>query len=297
METFEAILSQLDYNYAHWFAPISLPLAELFGLRHIPSHFPTFVFAVIFYQCVFFVAGPLSEVFSEHYRDSGRNRLSRKTRYQWKVKCVSQANAIILVWMAVRALWIEELDRDRAFGWHPQTGRMCAMACGYFFWDIIEVLYSDAGISFLIHGLACFCIFGMGFRPFIHYYGVRSLLWEASTPFLNIHWWLDKTDRTGSLAQMINGILLLITFFFSRIVYGSWITWNFWQTLYAVREQFSTIALLIYVVGNGSLNVLNWIWLSKMITALLKRFDGGDKPDKARSNRKSNGVAKKGKVM
>jgi len=263
----------------------------------MPTNFPTFVFSVVFYQWVFFVSGPLSEVLSRHFRDRGKNRLSRRTRYQWKVKCVSQANAILMVCMSWGCIDLVELERDKAFGWDPKIGRLCAMACGYFFWDICETLYSNEGIPFLIHGVACFCIFVLGFRPFIAYYGVRSLLWEASTPFLNIHWWLDKTDRTGSLIQLANGIVLLLTFFAARIVFGTWITWNFWQTLYAVRSQFSTPLLVLYVVGNGSLNVLNWIWLFKMISALTKRFSVSDESDKARATRRVNGAAKTGKDL
>jgi len=270
MKVFDSFLAHLDSTYAPWFAPISLPLADFFELRHLPAHFPTFVFAVVFYQLVFFLGGVLSPVFSAHYKDE--RKLAKKTRYQWKVKCVSQANAILVVWMSVPVLAIPELELDKAFGWNDTVGRLCAMSCGYFFWDVLETLYANAGLPFLIHGVACLCIFGMGFRPFIAYYGARSLLWEVSTPFLNIHWWLDKTERTGSLFQMINGAFLISTFFCFRIVYGSWITWNFWYTLYSVRSQFSTTTLTIYVVGNASLNVLNWIWLSKMISALLKRF-------------------------
>ena len=43
---------------------------------------------------------------------------------------------------------------------------------------------------------------------------------HRSTIFLNIHWFLDKTGRTGTTLQLINGFLLLATFFVVRIVMG-----------------------------------------------------------------------------
>lgn len=57
-------------------------------------------------------------------------------------------------------------------------------------------------------------------RPFVNFYGPIFILYELSTPFLNIHWFLDKLQLTGSNYQWINGILLITVFFFSRIVWG-----------------------------------------------------------------------------
>jgi hypothetical protein len=128
MEALDAFLAHIDSSYAAWFAPISLPLSDFLSLRHLPTNFPTIVFAVCFYQLVFFLGGVLSPVFSAHYKDE--RKLSKRTRYQWKVKCVSQANAILVVWMSVRVLDIAELERDRAFGWDDRVGRLCAMSCG-----------------------------------------------------------------------------------------------------------------------------------------------------------------------
>lgn len=78
-------------------------------------------------------------------------------------------------------------------------------------------------------------------RPFLAYYCNHCLLWEVyvqptraspsasmlttqnthrSTIFLNIHWFLDKTGRTGSPLQLVNGIFLLGAFLGVRIIYG-----------------------------------------------------------------------------
>lgn len=59
-------------------------------------------------------------------------------------------------------------------------------------------------------------------RPFINFYSPTFILYELSSPFLNIHWFLDKIDMTGSRAQWYNGMMLLFTFFSSRLVWGTW---------------------------------------------------------------------------
>ena len=50
------------------------------------------------------------------------------------------------------------------------------------------------------------------------------MLYELSTPFLNIHWFCDKLGMTGSKLRMYNGIALLVTFFGCRIVWGTYPT-------------------------------------------------------------------------
>ena len=81
-----------------------------------------------------------------------------------------------------------------------------------------------------------------------------------STIFLNIHRFLDKTGYTGSRAQWINGVVLLSTFFSVRILYGWYLTIDFMRALFAAREELSDFYLVIFVLGNLTLNSLNLIW-------------------------------------
>lgn len=58
-------------------------------------------------------------------------------------------------------------------------------------------------------------------RPFLNYYGPVFILYELSSPALNIHWFMDKLHLTGSIYQLINGVVLITTFFSCRLVWGS----------------------------------------------------------------------------
>lgn len=59
-------------------------------------------------------------------------------------------------------------------------------------------------------------------RPFLAYYGPRFLLWELSTPFLNLNWFFDRTPLKGTKLHLVNGIALLVSFFSARLIYGSY---------------------------------------------------------------------------
>lgn len=72
-------------------------------------------------------------------------------------------------------------------------------------------------------------------RPFANYYGPVFILYELSSPFLNIHWFCDKLNLTGSKLQWYNGMVLLFTFFSCRIVWGTYqsarVYYDVWQIL------------------------------------------------------------------
>jgi TLC domain len=143
-------------------------------------------------------------------------------------------------------------------------------------------------------------------RPFANFYGLNFVLYALSTPFLNLHWFFDKFNMTGSRAQLFNGIALLTTFFCSRILWGNYqsiclysdmwaaqqipsveillanntvtpITKSHPDLRYVAGESAATINLpmwlaCIYLGSNTVLNILNIYWFGKMIQAVRKRF-------------------------
>lgn len=99
-------------------------------------------------------------------------------------------------------------------------------------------------------------------RPFVNFYGPVFILYELSTPFLNVHWFCDKLNMTGSTLQWYNGIILLVTFFGSRLVWGTFqsvcVFRDVWHTLQlgklqSVRDLHSSPSSSIFVPRDGQL--------------------------------------------
>ena len=102
---------------------------------------------------------------------------------------------------------------------------------------------------------------------------------------------LAKTNQTGSLLQTINGILLLTTFFVARLCYGGWMvikifltkrspsnstndhafpclqSIRFFYTLQEVQAEVPTILKVVFILGNLTLQGLNWFWSALVTTA------------------------------
>jgi hypothetical protein len=139
-------------------------------------------------------------------------------------------------------------------------------------------------------------------RPFVNSYAPTFILYELSSPFLNFHWFFDKLNMTGSRWQLINGIVLLATFFFCRLLWGTYqsirVYQDVWAGLYSPPPEVledalsgnSTVApitevmrfagkqevpmwlAMTYLGSNIILNTLNFYWFGKMIETVRKRF-------------------------
>lgn len=173
--------------------------------------------------------------------------------------------------------WYDTSNRkDTVYGFSAFAGDVYATACGYFLWDAIISTYFVKwfGFGFVFHGIASLQIFLFSYAPFLQSFGPAFLFFEASTPFLNIHWYLDKFGMTGSRLQIANGLVLLATFFFVRGLWGWYMAYDVFSTLYRRRDEVSWALSGIYFFSNMSLNMLNIYWFAKMIEALQKRTKG-----------------------
>lgn len=123
------------------------------------------------------------------------------------------------------------------------------------------------------------------------------MLYELSTPFLNIHWFFDKLGMTGTKAQLYNGVTLLVVFFCCRLVWGAYSSLNIYRDVWNALHfdvqgklspnedmmRFGGERLLpmwlvvLYMGGHVTLQALNVFWFGKMIAAVKKRFVKVDK--------------------
>ncbi|KAM5538032.1 hypothetical protein V8D89_008229 [Ganoderma adspersum] len=268
--------SAMAFPFHSTLRTVAQPIARLLSLPHLPDHFPTLVYACLLFTAVHLVISPFlsARLLPESY---GKLR-TRRAVNNWNIQVVSLFHVFIVLPLAISCFGSETLKADKLFGWDERVGTTVAVACGYFFWDALDAMINFDDLGFLIHGLFCFTLYMMTFRPFLGYFAPRFLLWETSTIFLNIHRFLDRTGYTGSTAQWINGVILLSTFFSCRIVYGWYITIQFMEALFSARAELPKVYLVAFAVGNLALNTLNIIWFYKMIFAVRKRFDKEAQP-------------------
>ena len=89
---------------------------------------------------------------------------------------------------------------------------------------------------------------------------------------------MDKIGMTGSTAQLVNGVALLVTFGSSRLAWGVYQSVHMYKDIWTAFKTPGGLPVppwlaIAYVVSNTTLSALNFYWFSKMMQALRKRFE------------------------
>ncbi|KAH8928854.1 DUF887-domain-containing protein, partial [Atractiella rhizophila] len=253
-------------------------LTSILGLPLLEEHWKVTVVSAL--SCVLLqsIIGP---ILSSLYFPTTYPQLPPKTRFGWNIRVVAFVHALIVTPFSYYYLrnpppaYVEE----PLIGYDRTASNLFALSFGYFLWDtvisVVDAVKYKAGWGFVLHGVACAFVFSNTFRPFATGFGAVFLLWELSTIFLNPHWFFDKLGMTGSRAQLINGILLLSSFFFVRLVIGTYHSYRLWVETFLELSRPEEdggrrigwfVAVPICRLG------LNFFWFRQMIAALKKRF-------------------------
>ncbi|KAK4569373.1 hypothetical protein LTR86_003136 [Recurvomyces mirabilis] len=297
------------------------PLADALSLSTLPLHAHEVLFALGLYTFTCMVVSPwLSNIFyPQRYK-----ALDRRTKVSWDVHVVSFVQSSIICSLSLYIILFDE-DRHtwrganawekRVWGYSGATGLCQSFALGYFMWDLIICAWrvDIFGWGMLAHAISAVSVFALGYRPFCYFWAPVFLLYELSSPFLNIHWFCDKIGLTGSTIQAVNGAVLTFSFFGCRIVWGIYNSFNTFHDIYSaytaghanaplltsdsnmrtsvsgdmgiyydngrqesafMGEQYLPLWLpAIYLASNLVLNALNIWWFYKMVATIRKRFD------------------------
>ncbi|PYH82172.1 DUF887-domain-containing protein [Aspergillus uvarum CBS 121591] len=283
-----------------WLREAVGPWALYLNVPAVTEHAHEIILSFTGYLFIHYILSPCLSplLFPRHYPN-----LSPRTKLNWDVHVVSLVQSTFINAMALWAMWVDEERSsmnaaERVYGYTGVCGLVSACAAGYFVYDLIvsAVYIKMFGIGMLFHAISALWVFSFGFRPFVNYYSSVFILYELSSPFLNIHWFLDKVNMTGSKLQWYNGMLLLFTFFSCRLVWGTWRsvdvykdmwyalkqTWDATDVATALNQSYArytatgtpTWLVVTYVISNVVLNSLNYFWFSKMVETVLKRFRG-----------------------
>lgn len=229
------------------------PFADYMSFKTLPLHIHELIFAVLLYHVTNTVVSPWisTRLFPNIYP-----QFNRRTRLNWDVHVVSLLQSCLI---NVLALWVSIVDNERAemdwearvWGYTGANGLIVAFACGYFVWDLyISLRYVKVfGLGLLAHAVSALSVYSFGFRPFVNYYAPTFILYELSSPFLNVHWFCDKLNLTGSKVQLYNGFLLLGSFFGARLCWGTY------QSAHVFYDIYRAIQAGGLVPGSGPLGL------------------------------------------
>lgn len=255
------------FNLSNALVEWAQPYADAAGLPYLPVHIPTILRSAIFWFSLQFLSSGLSPWLLPRTIKP----LPVRSRLNWDFHVVSFVHSSIIAPLALY-FWIYGVPGvDRVGGYDFAIGQLYAFSLGFFIWDIyVSARYE--GLLFIMHGVLAATGMVFVFRPMLMTSGLSFVTWEASTPFLNIHWFLDKAGLTGSRYQMINAIFLVGTYVIVRLSLSLFQTYTIITSVWDPTYAFPTTQCIFFTIAPVVLVVLNYYWFSLMVKAILKRF-------------------------
>ena len=223
--------------------------------------------------CGFFIVWVLARVMFRPKKSKNGNILSVDEQIVSLVHCFCILPRSISV--AVLTNWA---DLEEFYAFLPYVQTTFAISSGYFLWDILACLYLKNGIQFLAHGILCFALYVMGQHPFLHSFGNLFLLFELSTPFLNLRRLLSYMDKQNTVIFDVNQKCFGLFFFLFRIVFGvplsAYFQYSAWHWIMSDTPKPSVHSYFVVcfnMLANVILNVLNIWWLYLLILKALEQ--------------------------
>ncbi|KAF2112434.1 TLC domain-containing protein [Lophiotrema nucula] len=258
-------------------------LCEYLNLPLLPYHIHKLLAALVFYQFLYIYLGPR---ISGWLAPKTYPNLRGRATLDWNIHVVSMTMATFISCLAQYVvLFDEERKRmtplERAYGYTDLSATTLAIANGYFVWHFVMMFIHIRVYGFGMFAHACATLFLMlnGFRPAFLTYGVASYLYEWSNITLNIHRALSKLKMEQTKLYVANGIVLFIVFFFSRIIWGTYLTWWFYKDIWNAYvsappkgvEKLPTWLLVGHAASATMLQALNFIWFFLIARIFISR--------------------------
>ncbi|CDO93754.1 unnamed protein product [Kluyveromyces dobzhanskii CBS 2104] len=251
------------------------PLSENLYYRHLHEALVSFVV----YQFILYpiVAPKLNQwLFQKHYTE--KNEADKANFDIHTVSMIQSVVSLYLIWPLLRI----PFGSNVVTYYNSYASMVSAVSIGYFMWDLYICLryFKLFGFGFLFHAIAAMSVLIATLSPMCQAWIGRFLSFEASTPFVNINWYIIQLSRGSSKPvvpvwfNVLNGVLLISVFFFVRLVWGfiavSILIYEMWQ----VWDQIPLYMSFIILGVNVSLDFLNIHWFSKMLNIAKKMASG-----------------------
>lgn len=206
--------------------------------------------------------------------------------FKWRSRVVSFFFSLTILVGAFYGLLFDPLLQGDSFTSYSTVAYYTiTTAVGFFLWDVIICArhYDEFRFPLLFHGIACLLTFVSFLDGKFMYYGCFYLTFEASTPFLNMQWLLEKMNARPSL-KLANGVLLLSSFFVFRIALGIGYSFLVWQDinerLPAMTDSSDRFFGYYYTIAMLSLSLLNVYWFYLLCRLMVARITGTDNSSK-----------------
>lgn len=230
---------------------------------------------------VYVLTGLISSKYFKAYKKA-KEKGDTRTLVEWRARADSMLHCCLITPISFLMLAFEKslsgTVKSRLYGSTPLASAIYCFTASYFLLDLLLCIchHKIYGWQYIIHGFCSVLLYSAAVLvPYLQYYGFCFLLFEASTPFLNLTWYLKRFGYSDtSKQQVVTRALFAITFLIVRCMLGPYFSYFVWQDLLTTRHMPAFVRAL-YLAANITMNGLNFIWgrliLKKLLDAVGKK--------------------------
>ncbi|AJR55051.1 Topoisomerase I damage affected protein 4 [Saccharomyces cerevisiae] len=235
----------------------------------ILAHLHEIIFSFVFYQLAFSVVAPFLNkvVFRKHYTTIRDPLL----KIDFDVHTVSMIQAVVSNTVLLPTL-TTPMHYNVVTYTDSYSSMVSSLSAGYFIWDLTMCVryFKLYGLEFTGHAIGSVYVMLLSLRPFCQPWIGRFLIYEASTPFVNINWFIMQCNAKSKNSiplwfNVVNGLLLMTVFFVVRICWGSIASALLFRQMWKVRDELPKFSAVTMMSLNIFMNLLNVLWFKKMI--------------------------------
>ncbi|XP_042502071.1 TLC domain-containing protein 4-B-like isoform X2 [Macadamia integrifolia] len=220
----------------------------------------------------------LSQLISSFYFRSYA-ALTKIQRIEWNNRGISTLHAIFISTMSLYFVIFSDLFSEHRlaglviFRSSPLSTFVMGVSIGYFLADLGMIFWlypSLGGIEYVMHHLISLLAVAYSMSSGEgQYYTFMVLISEATTPGINLRWYLDTAGMKRSNAYLINGIAIFFSWLVVRVLLFVYIFYDIYLHSYQVNLMQPFARLLAYAVPSV-LAVMNLLWFGKIVKGLKK---------------------------
>jgi|EP00161_Ancyromonas_sigmoides_P021203 hypothetical protein len=190
-------------------------------------------------------------------------------RLRWRIKFVSVLHSVYAVYGSVRTMAYDPDTSGNPVGTTVLRSYFLGVTTVYIIYDtVLSVVYWKymPDPSIVYHHVMAIASYGLGFwNHYCTYQQAMFQVIELTTPVVALRWYLQVTGRGASRLYFWNGLVMMVTFFFVRIV---------WTTYVLLGRVFPVAPLFHPEVPTSAISwffavafvLVQWFWFAKIMS-------------------------------
>jgi hypothetical protein len=247
------------------------------------AHLPVIGSALALWSAVFFLTP-----FATRLVGAGKvyDALPRSRQVEWCAQVMSMAHALFAIHGSIMSLSsfpasFNPLNHNTSVALF-----YLSISTGYFLFDLALSLryFNIFGVGFLIHALLCTMgyVFAVLYN-FMPWSAAGFLLFELSTPFVNLRGFLLSAGMKDHQLYTLNAIATLLSFITARIIFGiPFIAYNIHALYMDPNNVTPLVCKYFFYMCGPSMATLNSYWAQLMIHKAIEMSKGKAGSDRAK---------------